>query len=336
MHDERDSAQGISEKTNQAAISIVLPIYNEEENIARIADELAGIMPMLPQPVEIIAVDDGSLDGTAQELRKLVKRFSNFKLVRLCRNYGQTAAIMAGVDFSSGTIIITMDADLQNDPKDIPLLLAEIDITGCDVVSGWRVNRQDNPISRVLASRIANILISWISGVHLHDYGCTLKAYRREIIGNLRLYGEMHRFIPVYAAWIGAKVNEIPVNHRVREFGRSKYGLERTLKVLLDLIVLKFFSNYFVKPIYVFGAAGILSFMVSIIILMVMLYLKFVMGYSMILTPLPVISCMFFTVGIICIFMGIIAEIMMRTYFESQGIRPYLIAEQLSSDCEKI
>ena len=233
-------------------ISVIVPIYNEQENINLLLDALFRVLRDPPYDFEIVAVNDGSTDGSYEKLSIAAAEHAELKVINLRRNFGQTAAIMAGIDYSSGNTLIFIDADLQNDPEDIPLLLAKLD-EGYDVVSGWRRNRQDAPIRRNFMSRVANSLISWSSGVHLRDYGCTLKAYRIDVIRDVRLYGEMHRFIPIYATWMGARVAEIAVRHHARRFGRSKYGLERTMKVLLDLIVIKFLDRYFSKPIYVFG-----------------------------------------------------------------------------------
>ncbi len=224
-----------------------------------------------------------------------------------------------------------MDADLQNDPADIPILLSTLE-QGYDVVSGWRKDRQDHAISRNFVSRVASRVISRISGVPLHDYGCTLKAYRREVLEGMRLYGEMHRFVPIYASWMGAKVTEIPVHHHARKFGKSNYGLERTLKVVLDLMVVKFLSRYLVKPIYVFGGFAAACFSLSTLAFMYMLYLKFAAGVSMIQTPLPVLIAMLILVGVMSIMMGLIAEILMRTYFESRGLPAYSVRERLNFD----
>ena len=238
--------------------------------------------------------------------------------------------MMAGVDFASGEIIIPMDADLQNDPADIKQLLAKLD-EGFDVVSGWRKNRQDALLSRLIPSWIANKIISSISGVRLHDYGCSLKAYRREVIKNIRLYGEMHRFVPIYASWQGASVAEIPVNHYARQVGQSKYGLSRTFKVVLDLITVKFISSYFTKPIYVFGSAGIISMGIAFASFVWMVILKYGYDTTFIETPLPVLIAMFSMLGVQFVLMGLLAEILMRTYHESQGKRTYIVKNRLNA-----
>ena len=305
-------------------ISVVVPVFNEEGNIPVLVGRLMDALKGLSSSFEIIAVNDGSHDRSLEELAVEARRSPALKVIDLRRNYGQTAAIMAGIDHASGEIIVMIDADLQNDPADIPALVAKLD-EGYDVVSGWRKERKDAPIRRNLVSSIANRLISWISGVKLNDYGCTLKAYRRDVLQGMRLYGEMHRFIPIYASWMGAKIVEVPVQHYPRKFGRSKYGLERVIKVLLDLIVVKFIERYFVKPIYVFGLFGLLSIFASFALIAWMFWLKFVDDVSMILTPLPVAVAMTFLVGVMSILMGLLAEMLVRTYFESQQRAAYSV-----------
>src|SRR5215210_146898 len=241
-------------------LSIVIPIYNEVENIPELHEELQGVLVKLGRPYEILYVDDGSKDGSFNLLRKLSEEHPEVVVIQFRRNFGQTAALAAGLEASQGDVVIFMDGDLQNDPAEIPRLVQTMEEGGFDVVSGWRKNRQDAEISRKLPSRMANWLISRVSGVQLHDYGCTLKAYRRDVLKNVRLYGEMHRFIPAYAAWAGATVTEMPVNHRARKYGTSKYGINRTIKVLLDLLTLKFLSSYSTKPIQLFGGLGALCF----------------------------------------------------------------------------
>jgi len=274
----------------------------------------------------MILINDGSVDGSRAILDELASRDGRVKVIHFRRNFGQTTAIMAGIDYSSGDVLIPMDGDLQNDPQDIPKLLAKLK-EGFEVCSGWREDRKDHPLKRNLPSRIANWLISKISGVHLHDYGCSLKAYRREVIKGVKLYGEMHRFIPIYATWQGARVTEIPVTHHPRIHGKSKYGLERTFKVILDLIVVKFLAQYAQKPIYVFGAFGIFSLFIAFIAAASALYYKISGLKSFIETPLPLIFVMASITGIMCILMGLLAEIIMRTYYESQGKAVYLIDE---------
>jgi dolichol-phosphate mannosyltransferase len=310
-------------------LSILIPIFNEQENIPILLDKLFTVLRVLPYSFEVLAVDDGSQDESFRELQARAKQYPELKVIRFRRNYGQTAAMMAGIDFSQGRILISLDADLQNDPADIPVLLAKLD-EGYDVVSGWRKQRRDARFRRTLVSRVANRLISWISGVRLNDYGCTLKAYRRDVIKDVKLYGEMHRFIPIYAHWFGARVAEIPVQHHPRTRGQSKYGLERVIKVVLDMIVVKFLDRHFVKPIYVFGGVGLASIGVSLLSLSVMVWLRLVKGISMILTPLPLLSALFFLIGTVSVLMGLLAEMIIRTYFESQGRPVYAVRESLN------
>jgi dolichol-phosphate mannosyltransferase len=305
-------------------LSVVIPIYNEEQNISLLCERLMAVLRNLGQTFEVIAVNDGSRDGSLAELNAEAARNPQFKVIDLRRNYGQTAALMAGIDHASGDIVVTIDADLQNDPEDIPLLLEQIEL-GYDVVSGWRKDRKDAKITRNFVSSIANWVISWISGVKLQDYGCTLKAYRHEVLKGMRLYGEMHRFIPIYASWMGAKIIELPVRHYPRKFGRSKYGLERIVKVVLDLIVVKFLDRYFIKPIYIFGTFGIFSIILSIVAFIAMLWLRFFDDTSMIQTPLPLVSAMTLLVGIMSILMGLLAEMLVRTYFEAQQRAAYFV-----------
>jgi glycosyltransferase involved in cell wall biosynthesis len=316
-------------RTSRAAarlVSVVIPVFNEAESLPDLIARLLDVLRRLGRPFEIIAVNDGSSDGSLAVLRHLASQTSELRVIDFRRNYGQTAAMMAGIDHAGGGIIVPIDADLQNDPEDIPALLDKID-QGYDVVSGWRKDRKDAAWRRNLVSRWANRLISQISGVHLNDYGCTLKAYRAEVMRGMRLYGEMHRFIPIYASWMGARVTEIPVRHNPRQFGSSKYGLERVIKVILDLIVVRFLDKYLAKPIYVFGGFGLTSVMISFVTFMLMLYFKIFEQISMISTPLPLLTAMTFLVGIVSILMGLIAEMLVRTYFESQGRSAYLVRE---------
>ncbi len=309
-------------------ISLIIPVYNEEESLPKLFKELEDASKNLP-PMEIILVDDGSSDKSAHLIAEQARKDSRFKLIQFTVNSGQTAAIQAGIDHASGDTLIFMDSDLQNDPKDIAALLEKLD-QGWDVVSGWRKDRKDNPIKRNMPSRIANGIISKVSGVNLHDYGCTLKAYRKNVIKNVRLYGEMHRFIPIYASWQGAKVAEIPVTHHAREFGSSKYGLERIFKVILDILVVKFLSKYLVKPIYIFGGFGLTAFLLAFITLIWAICLKIGWNTSFIQTPLPLFSGICFLLGCMCILMGLLAEVVSRTYYESQHQKPYIIKETIN------
>lgn len=310
-------------------LSIVVPVFNEQDNVLPLFDQLRGALAKVNDGFEVVFVDDGSTDQTDANLKKVAEADHRFKIVTFRRNFGQTAAMMAGIDYAAGDIIIPLDGDLQNDPADIPRLLDKL-AEGYDVVSGWRQERKDASLRRNLPSRIANRLISRMSGVELHDYGCTLKAYRRQVVKGVRLYGEMHRFIPIYASWEGGRVTEIPVNHFPRIHGHSKYGLERIVKVLLDLLLVKFLSKYATKPIYVFGGFGLIGIAISFLAGLYALYLKFFAGISFISTPLPLLVVLTFVTGIMSILMGLIAEIIMRTYYESQGKQVYLVRETVN------
>jgi dolichol-phosphate mannosyltransferase len=304
-------------------LSIVIPVYNEEESLRPLHERLARVLAALGSAHETIFVNDGSADASEAVLVEIARADPGVRVINFRRNYGQTAALMAGFDAARGEVIVPMDSDLQNAPEDIPRLVAKLG-EGYDVVSGWRNNRQDG-FRRLLASRVANWLVSWISGVHLHDYGCTLKAYRRDMLKGVKLYGEMHRFIPVYASWQGARVAELPVKHSARSFGRSKYGYNRIVKVVLDLIVIKFLAGYANKPIYVFGGFGFAALAVSALAGLYAVYLKVVEGTSFILTPLPLLVALTFLAGITSILMGLLAELIMRTWYEAQGKPVYLV-----------
>ena len=308
-------------------ISVIVPVYNEELNVEELHERIDRALS--GPDVEILFVDDGSTDGTHARLEAIAGGDHRVRVVRLRRNFGQTAALSAGIDSSTGEIIIPMDGDLQNDPADIPRLLARLD-EGYDVVSGWRVKRQD-PFHRKLPSVIANRLISWISGVRLHDYGCSLKAYRRRVLQDVRLYGEMHRFVPIYASWQGARVTEMAVTHHPRTRGKSNYGIERTVKVVLDLIVVKFLASYATKPIYVFGGFGMVSVGMSIVAFGLMLFFKFTTGPAQkdfVQTPLPLVVALFLLVGCLSVLLGLVAELTVRTYYESQGKKTYALRSE--------
>jgi glycosyltransferase involved in cell wall biosynthesis len=302
-------------------VSVIVPLFNEELNVEDLVERIQSVITQ--ESAEFIFVDDGSTDATFARLSAAVVDEPRARIICFRRNFGQTAALSAGIDHATGDIIVPMDGDLQNDPADIPRLLAMLD-EGYDVVSGWRVNRQDS-LHRRLPSQIANRLISWISGVRLHDYGCSLKAYRRSVLEDVRLYGEMHRFVPIYASWQGARVAEMPVEHHARTRGKSNYGIERTLKVVLDLIVVKFLSSYATKPIYVFGGFGFLSLFAAVVVFAGMLYLKLAGIRSFVATPLPLVVVMLLLVGCLSVLLGLVAELTIRTYYESQGKRTYAI-----------
>ena len=310
-------------------VSVIIPAKNEERNLPPLIERLFSALRGIGRPFEAIIVNDGSTDGSLRVMRDLVASHRELRVIDLARNYGQTSAMMAGFTHARGDIIVPIDADLQNDPADIARLLTKLD-EGYDVVSGWRKERQDATIRRNLVSRIANVIISRLSGVHLHDYGCTLKAYRRDVIGPVRLCGEMHRFVPIYASWYGARIAEVPVNHSPRLHGKSHYGLERILKVVLDLIVVRFLDRWLGKPIYIFGGFGTLCFLAAVISFAYMLWLKFYSHVSMIQTPLPLLVVMSIMIGVMSIGVGLVAEIMVRTYFESQGKNTYYIRELIN------
>ena len=303
-------------------ISVIIPIFNEEENINKLSKSITEALSDIDY--EVLFINDGSTDNSENEILKLSSTDTKIKLINLRRNYGQTAAMQAGFDLSTGTIVIPMDGDLQNDPKDIPKLIEKIN-EGYDVVSGWRKIRSDKKLTRILPSKIANMIISKISGIHLHDYGCTLKAYRKEILEDIKLYGEMHRFIPIYASWEGAKVTEIPVNHHPRIAGKTKYGLSRIPRVILDLLVIRFFDKSLDRPIHLFGQFGLLMFLIAFLLFFMALFLKIFMKISFILTPLPLLVVFFSMSGLLCIFLGLVAEIQSRIYFESKNRPSYLI-----------
>ena len=307
-------------------LSITIPLYNEAENIAPLYERVVAELEALGRPFEVILVNDGSTDGSERLLDVLAAKDARVKVVHFRRNYGQTAAMMAGIRYASGEIIIPMDGDLQNDPADIAKLLAKLD-DGFDVVSGWRKERKDRAVTRRLPSWLANRLISRWSGVRLHDYGCSLKAYRRSTLAGVHLYGEMHRFIPIYAAQQGARVTEIVVNHRPRVHGTTKYGLGRAPNVFLDLLLVSFLRRYGTKPIHLFGKVGLYNLFASILAFALMIYFKFWGGKTFVETPLPLLAIMFFSVGCLSILMGLLAEVTMRTYHESSQRRTYLVRE---------
>jgi glycosyltransferase involved in cell wall biosynthesis len=312
-------------------LSIIVPVYNEEESLPELYAQVRPVMEALGRDWELILVNDGSRDNSAAVLDGLAAQDRRVKVVHFRRNAGQTAAMMAGIDFASGEVIIPMDADLQNDPRDIPRLLAKLE-EGYDIVSGWRKDRQDDSLRRNFPSRVANWLISRVSGVRLHDYGCSLKAYHRDVIKGVKLYGEMHRFIPIYASWYGARVTELPVTHHARKFGHSKYGLERIAKVFLDLMVVKFLDRYAQKPIYVFGGFGLISLALGFLSGLVAIYLKLFHGLNFVRSPLPLLAVFASMLGVTCILLGLLAELMTRTWFESQGRSTYLVRSTRNLD----
>lgn len=306
-------------------LSLITPVYNEEENLPLLYAAIQQVMKPIGKTWEVIFVDDGSRDKSLAVLETLVKQDpEHVRVVVFRRNFGQTAAITAGVDYAQGDTIILLDADMQNDPADIPLLLAKLD-EGYDLVSGWRKDRQDNRFTRTIPSNLANGLISWVTGVHLHDYGCTLKAYRRGALEGFRLYGEMHRFIPVFAHSVGARITEIPVRHHPRRFGVAKYGLERTVKVVLDLFTVKFLLDYSHKPMRLFGGMGVSLIFVSVALLLYLFIRKIFFLIAVLSSPFFQISIMLLILGFQSILMGLIAELLARTYHESQSKPTYTV-----------
>jgi len=311
-------------------LSLVIPIYNEEQNLPLLMDAIDAALKPLNKTWEVIFVDDGSRDKSLEVLRLHARKApEHVRVISFRRNFGQTAAIAAGIDHARGNIIILLDADMQNDPADIPLLLTKLD-EGYDLVSGWRKDRKDNRLTRTLPSNIANGLISWVTGVHLHDYGCTLKAYRREALEGFHLYGEMHRFIPVFAHSIGARITELPVRHHPRKFGVAKYGLERTMKVVLDLFTVKFLLSYSNKPIHLFGGSGIILMLLGGLDLLYLFIRRTFFSIPASTSPLLMVGVMFAIMGFQSILMGLIAELLARTYHESQAKPTYTIRETLN------
>ena len=329
-------ARRASDHTDAPDISVFFPVYNEEPNLRPLHEKLNASLAQLGRSAEIIYVDDGSTDGSLNVLREIAANDPRVRVIAFRRNYGQTPAMAAGIHAARGRVLIPMDADLQNDPADIVRLLDKLD-EGYDVVSGWRRNRQDTLITRKIPSKMANWLISKIGGVPLHDYGCSLKAYRRESLEDVQLYGEMHRFIPIYASWSGARVTEIPVEHHARTMGTSKYGLSRTIKVVFDLMTIKFMASYQTKPLYMFGFAGLTTFVISFLCAVLALLMKFA-GWphhaDFVQTPLPVLTMVMLVLGVQFFFMGLLAEMLVRTYHESQSKPIYAVRERIGFTTE--
>jgi glycosyltransferase involved in cell wall biosynthesis len=309
-------------------LSIIIPVFDEVENLTPLVEGVRKALSGLDY--EMILVDDGSTDGSSAKLAEMAEAEpQDMRVIELRRNFGQTAAIAAGIDHAVGEVIILLDADLQNDPADIPMLIDKLE-EGYDVVSGWRVNRQDAFLRRKLPSMIANWLISRVTGVRLHDYGCTLKAYRREVLEGFRLYGEMHRFIPSFAGSVGAKLVEVPVRHHPRRAGKTKYGLERTVKVILDLFTVKFLISFSPKPIYLFGGTGLLLIVPSLTVLFFLMARRLLLGIEVLTSPLFQTSTMLLILGFQSILMGFIAELLVRTYHESQAKPTYSIRRTIN------
>jgi glycosyltransferase involved in cell wall biosynthesis len=307
-------------------VSVIVLVYNEVDSVEPLHRELMGVMEALGPTFEVLYIDDGSRDGSTERLGQLASRDARVRVVSFRRNFGQTAAVQAGIDNSRGDILVFLDGDMQNDPHDIPHLLEKIN-EGYDVVSGWRRDRHDDA-TRVLPSRVANWLIAWVTGVQLSDFGCTLKAYRREVIQDVKLYGEMHRFIPVFASMVGARITELPVNHRPRTYGKSKYSLSRTSRVALDLITVKLLGSYSTKPMYFFGFAGFGLWAIALVLAAIVIIQKVLPPYVYAHNnPLLLLSVVLVIVGVQFILMGLLAELAVRTYHESQGKPTYVVRE---------
>ena len=310
-------------------VSVVVPLLDEQDNIGPLYEQITQTLKG-KYNYELIFIDDGSSDNSFNILADLQKADDRMRIIRFRKNFGQTSALSAGFTHAKGKIIVALDADLQNDPVDIPDMIDKLN-EGFDVVSGWRKKRHDNAITRLLPSKIANWVISWITGVKLHDYGCTLKVYRREVLEETKLYGEMHRFIPALASWSGARISEMPVNHRPRTAGKTKYGIGRTLKVILDLITVKFLGSFSTKPIYIFGGLGLASGIGAIASGWFVVYQKIANDFAINRNPLLVLTALLITTTIQFILMGLLAELLVRTYHESQNRPTYVIKEILES-----
>jgi len=305
-------------------VSIVIPVYNEAENVAALVQELAAAVAPLPGSKEFVIVDDGSTDGTGAALERLCRQEPALTVVRLSRNFGQTAALAAGIAHAAGAVIVTLDGDLQNDPADIPRLIAKLH-EGYDLVNGWRVDRQDTFVTRRLPSLLANRLISFTTRLKLHDYGCPVKAFRGDLARSLRLYGEMHRFIPALAGDLGATIAEIPVNHRPRTRGRSKYGLGRTVRVLLDLVTVKFMTSYLTRPIHVFGLPGIVATAAGALLTLYLGIERLLLDVALADRPILSLGILLLLVGVQFVALGLLGEMLVRLYHESQGKPVYVV-----------
>ena len=315
------------------SVSVVIPVYDEQESLPHLYESLKEVLDSTGRRYEIVFVDDGSRDGSMGVLEGIQAADEHVVVVSFRRNFGQTAAMAAGFEYAEGDVIITMDADLQNDPKDIPLLLERIE--DCDVVSGWRKNRQDKFLSRKLPSKLANWLISRVTGVHLHDYGCTLKAYRKEVIKNVKLYGEMHRFIPAMASWVGAEISEVETTHHPRRFGRSKYGISRTIRVLLDLITVRFLQSFSTRPIHAFGPLGLALGFAGFLISLYLSFDKLVLGHNIGGRPLLMLGVLLLILGVQLVIMGLLGEMLARVYHESQDKPIFTVRKVLGRRNEK-
>jgi glycosyltransferase involved in cell wall biosynthesis len=317
----------IPSSSDLIALSVVVPVFNEQESLAALYDALQEALKDFAGQWEVILVDDGSRDDSFALLKELHRRDRRFRIIRFRRNFGQTAGFAAGFDYARGQIVVAMDADLQNDPRDIPMLVDTMLSGDFDIVSGWRVNRQDAALMRKLPSRLANWLISRITGVHLHDYGCSLKAYRSEVVKNVHIYGELHRFVPALASWMGVRIKEVPVRHHARKWGKSKYNISRTTRVILDLVTVAFLLNYAAKPMQIFGKAGLISTTAGFIIAAYLSALKIFTGAVLSQRPLLFLAVLLIIVGVQFVTMGLLGELIVRTYFEVQNKPIYMIRE---------
>lgn len=325
---ETETGDDVGRVHERPLISVVIPLYNEEESIPYLCSALTEALERYGKPYEIIIVDDGSKDRSFELLAEQAQQTPHLTLIQLRRNFGQTAAFSAGFNHAQGDVVITMDADLQNDPNDIPLLMEKID-EGYDIVSGWRKDRQDRFWDRRLPSMIANRLISNVTDVRLHDYGCSLKAYRRDVLQHVRLYGELHRFIPALASQVGGTVTEVPVNHYARKYGRSKYGISRAVRVALDLITVWFLGGYSTRPIHVFGTLGLLSAAGGFLLGLYLTFVKFGLDQNIGTRPMLQLAVLLVVIGVQLITMGLLGEMMTRTYFESQDKPIYVVRKVL-------
>jgi len=307
-------------------LSIVIPIYNERESMGKLYENLNEALSKMNLKYEVLLIDDGSIDGTFNELLKIHRKNKLFKIIRFRKNFGQTSAISAGFNYAEGEVVITLDADLQNDPRDIPVLLNKMN-EGYDIVSGWRKNRKDRAVTRRFPSIVANKIISKLTGVRLHDYGCTLKAYRKEVVKNINLYGEMHRYIPAIASWMGVKVTEVPVIHHSRKYGKSKYGVSRTIKVILDIITVKFLLSYSQSPIQMFGLLGLFSGIVGFIVTAYLIIMRLFFNQPLADRPLFILSIFMIFIGVQLITIGLLAEVLIRVYHKVQDRNTYVIKD---------
>jgi len=314
-------------KTKSAVdLSVVIPIYNERESMGKLYENLNEALSKMNLKYEVLLIDDGSIDGTFNELLKIHRKNKLFKIIRFRKNFGQTSAISAGFNYAEGEVVITLDADLQNDPRDIPVLLNKMN-EGYDIVSGWRKNRKDRAVTRRFPSIVANKIISKLTGVRLHDYGCTLKAYRKEVVKNINLYGEMHRYIPAIASWMGVKVTEVPVIHHSRKYGKSKYGVSRTIKVILDIITVKFLLSYSQSPIQMFGLLGLFSGIVGFIVTAYLIIMRLFFNQPLADRPLFILSIFMIFIGVQLITIGLLAEVLIRVYHKVQDRNTYVIKD---------